>query len=71
MMVYDIILTLPVEVEKIWTKKFTGVTVLWFLVSAPIRRVVGAVSQWADRIGGGSCWLSFLLLRVSFISLLS
>ncbi|KAH8102082.1 hypothetical protein BXZ70DRAFT_906079 [Cristinia sonorae] len=31
MMVYDIILTFPLEVEKIWSQKFTGVTVLWFL----------------------------------------
>ena len=33
MFVYDIILTFPQEVEKIWRRKFTGLTVLWFMVS--------------------------------------
>lgn len=34
MLTYDIVITFSTEVEKIWTKKFTGVTVLWFLVCA-------------------------------------
>ena len=29
---YDILLTFSTEVDKIWRRKFTGVTVLWFLV---------------------------------------
>ena len=29
---YDIVLTFSTEVDKIWRRKFTGVTVLWFLV---------------------------------------
>ena len=33
MLTYDTILTLPLEVEKIWSRKYTVVTVLWFLVS--------------------------------------
>ena len=36
MMFYDILLTLDREVEKIWKKKFSGLTVLWFLVSINI-----------------------------------
>ncbi|KAH8102058.1 hypothetical protein BXZ70DRAFT_1016070 [Cristinia sonorae] len=31
MMVYDITLTFPLELEKIWKQKFSGVTVLWFM----------------------------------------
>jgi len=30
MFVYDIFLTFPLEIEKIWTKKFNGLTILWF-----------------------------------------
>ena len=33
MLVYDTILTFPLELEKIWKQKTTGVTVLWFFVS--------------------------------------
>ncbi|KAH8111800.1 hypothetical protein DFH11DRAFT_1546390 [Phellopilus nigrolimitatus] len=31
MVAYDIILTFPLEVEKIWKQKFSGLTILWFL----------------------------------------
>ena len=33
MMFYDIWLTFPVEVEKIWKQRFSGLTVLWVLVN--------------------------------------
>ena len=33
MLFYDIVITFPDEVEKIWKQRFTGATVLWFLVS--------------------------------------
>lgn len=29
---YDIMLTFSTEVEKIWRRRLTGVSVLWFLV---------------------------------------
>ena len=32
MFVYDIFLTFPLEVEKVWKRRITGLTVLWFLV---------------------------------------
>ncbi len=32
MVYYDIILTFGDEVERVWKKKFTWFTVLWFLV---------------------------------------
>lgn len=32
MLTYDIILTFPLELEKIWKQKTSGVTVLWFFV---------------------------------------
>ena len=35
MLFYDIAITFGDEVEKIWKQRFTGATVLWFLVSAP------------------------------------
>lgn len=31
MMVYDIFLTFPIEVEKIWKQRFSGLTLLWVL----------------------------------------
>ena len=34
MLFYDIVLTFGEEVEKVWKQRFTGVTVLWFLVCA-------------------------------------
>ena len=33
MLFYDILITFGDEVEKIWKQRFTGATVLWFLVS--------------------------------------
>ena len=33
MLFYDIAITFGDEVEKIWKQRFTGATVLWFLVS--------------------------------------
>ncbi len=33
MLFYDIVLTFGDEVEKVWRKKFTPVTFLWFMVS--------------------------------------
>lgn len=35
MLVYDSILTFPTEVEKIWKRKFSVLTILWFLVNCP------------------------------------
>lgn len=32
MLFYDIAITFGDEVEKIWKQRFTGATVLWFLV---------------------------------------
>ena len=54
MMTYDIILTFPLEVEKIWTKKFTGVTVLWFLVRSPMYSI--DLSLTLPRTAGGFSW---------------
>ena len=34
MLFYDIVITFGDEVERIWKQRFTGATVLWFLVSA-------------------------------------
>ncbi|TCD67180.1 hypothetical protein EIP91_000406 [Steccherinum ochraceum] len=31
MMTYDILLTFPTELEKIWKQRYSGVTVLWFM----------------------------------------
>lgn len=36
MFTYDILLTLPVEIEKIWNQRFSGLTILWALVSTPV-----------------------------------
>ena len=33
MMAYDIILTFSIEIEKIWKQRFSGLTILWLLVS--------------------------------------
>lgn len=33
MLFYDIAITFGDEVEKIWKQRFTGATVLWFMVS--------------------------------------
>lgn len=33
MIVYDIVITFGLEVEKIWKQRFSGVTVLWVIVS--------------------------------------
>lgn len=32
MMVYDITITFSQEVEKVWKRRFSGLTILWFLV---------------------------------------
>ena len=32
MLFYDITLTFGQEVERIWKKRFTGATILWFIV---------------------------------------
>ena len=32
MLTYDIFLTFPLELEKIWKQKTSGVTILWFFV---------------------------------------
>lgn len=34
---YDTLLTISFEVEKIWKRKYTGLTILWFLVSTSLR----------------------------------
>lgn len=34
MLFYDMAITFGDEVEKIWKQRFTGATVLWFLVSS-------------------------------------
>ena len=36
MLFYDIAITFGDEVEKIWKQRFTGATVLWFLVSTSL-----------------------------------
>ena len=43
MLTYDTILTLPLEVEKIWSRKYTVVTVLWFLVSTIQKALLACV----------------------------
>ena len=40
MLFYDIAITFGDEVEKIWKQRFTGATVLWFLVSIPFTRIL-------------------------------
>ena len=47
MLFYDMFLTFGEEVEKIWTQRFTGATILWFLVSilAPKAVILSADSD--------------------------
>ena len=40
MLFYDIVITFGDEVERIWKQRFTGATVLWFLVSLPRTRLL-------------------------------
>lgn len=64
MFVYDIVLTFPMEVKKIWARKFTGLTVLWFLVSTITQRDPCAVDEDVNseplgllgRSNGRVCW---------------
>ena len=44
MVYYDIILTFDDEVERVWKKKFTWFTVLWFLVCGYLYRPHGLTS---------------------------
>ena len=44
MVYYDIILTFGDEVERVWMKKFTWFTVLWFLVCGYLYRPHGLTS---------------------------
>ena len=37
MLFYDIAITFGDEVERIWKQRFTGATVLWFMVSIYLR----------------------------------
>ena len=39
MLFYDIAITFGDEVERIWKQRFTGATVLWFLVSSIVSRI--------------------------------
>lgn len=45
---YDIVLTFSTEVEKIWRRRFTGVTVLWFLVREHDISEDGLMIWWTD-----------------------
>ena len=40
MLFYDMAITFSDEVEKIWKQRFTGATVLWFMVRSPNAPVV-------------------------------
>ena len=42
MIFYDICITFGDEVEKIWKRRFTGATVLWFMVREESYRSVKA-----------------------------
>ena len=61
MMVYDITITFSQEVEKVWKRRFSGLTILWFLVR-PYH--VYLISD-GER-GKGITWsfVKFLLLRI-------
>ena len=64
MFVYDIILTFPQEVEKIWRRKFTGLTVLWFMVSNfAVATLLVLINNFA-RIGGYIYSQSLLYMMV-------
>ncbi|KAI5119657.1 hypothetical protein M0805_007748 [Coniferiporia weirii] len=55
MMVYDNLLTLSPEVEKIWKRKFSGLTLLYFLnrwvfLLAIIPAYIGLFDQWSHEV---------------------
>lgn len=53
MMIYDIFLTLPTEVEKIWKQRLTGLTLLWVMVCDFAYRAQAAL-RFVTRIVGFS-----------------
>lgn len=40
MLFYDIAITFGDEVEKIWKQRFTGATILWFMVGLTINFIL-------------------------------
>lgn len=43
MLFYDMTITFGDEVEKIWKQRFTGATLLWFMVSS---QLVDRIPAW-------------------------
>lgn len=58
MLFYDIAITFGDEVEKIWKQRFTGATVLWFMVSDANRILLLSSMTYPGRIDIYHRWVT-------------
>ena len=65
MLFYDIAITFGDEVEKIWKQRFTGATVLWFMVSDANRMLPALINDLSSQNRYLSP-LGYIVIIVSF-----